>query len=212
MFLSSQSLLQKMDDPKNIDESEKAPSTPETPKKLHPRHRAFIEEYFRCNMNATEAYLALYPNASRGAARRAGSRLLTSADIQAEIDRQLTKRHMGKSEVLARLSDIARASTFPFVRITPEGFVYFDFSHPDAKNYFHLIKKIKTKRTRRVEGRGESAEIWEDEWVEVELHDAQSALEKMGKYHSLFVERTDITSGGEKILVTIKNQDDTNRD
>ena len=87
----------------------------------------------------------------------------------------------------------------PFIRITDEGFTYFDFSHPDAKNYFHLIKKIKTKRTRRVEGRGDDAEVWEDEWVEVELHDAQAALEKIGKYHGLFIDRTDVTTLGEKV-------------
>jgi hypothetical protein len=42
----------------------------------------------------------------------------------------------------------------------------------------------------------------------VELHDAQAALEKLGKYHGMFVDRADITSGGEpiNIIVTYKNK------
>ena len=117
---------------------------------------------------------------------------------------------MSANEVLKRLSDMAKANMLPFIRIEEDGSTYFDFSHPDAKNYFHLIKKLKTKRTRRVEGRGEDAEEWEDEWVEVELHDAQSALEKVGKYHGLFIERQDITSDGEKIkgYTILANPDD----
>ena len=102
---------------------------------------------------------------------------------------------MSADEDLHRLSDMGRASLMPFVKITDGGTVYFDFSQPDAKKYLHLIKKIKTKRTRRVE----DGEKWEDEFVEVELYDSQSALALIAKYHNLIVDRTDITSKGEKI-------------
>jgi phage terminase large subunit len=139
-------------------------------------------------MNATEAYQAVYPSATRETSRRGGSVLMSKHDIIAEIDRRMSEQVMTSNEVLKRLSDMSKASLLPFIRITNEGFTYFDFSDPDAKNYFHLIKKLKTKRTRRLEGRGDDAEAWEDEWVEVELHDAQSALEKIGKYHKLFTD------------------------
>jgi hypothetical protein len=112
---------------------------------------------------------------------------------------------MGKSEVLARLSAIAHASLFPFIRITNEGFCYFDFNHPDAERYFFLIKKVKTKRTRRREKDGSDWQEWEDEWVEVELHDAKSALDTIAKYHGLLTDKVDVTSGGEKITVTLKS-------
>ena len=169
---------------------------PPTPK-LKPKQKAFVEAYFIHAMNATEAYQIVYPKASYETARRAASVLMTKRDIQAEIDRRMSEQVMTSNEVLKRLSDMAKANLLPFVRITHEGFTYFDFSHPEAKNYFHLIKKIKTKRTRRVEGKGDNAEEWEDEWIEVELHDAQSALEKIGKYHRLFKDELDLHHDGE---------------
>lgn len=163
------------------------------PSKVKTKHKRFIDEYFKHNMNATEAYLVVYTRCKRDSARANGSKLLAMDNIQAEISRRLTIQAMGAEEVLARLANIARASTFPFIRISTDGFVYFDFSNPEAKEYLYLIKKIKTKRSRRVEGNGHSAEEWEDEWVEVELHDAQSALEKIGRYHKLFADRVEVT-------------------
>jgi hypothetical protein len=100
---------------------------------------------------------------------------------------------MGSTEVLGRLSDMARATVLPFIRISEDGAVFFDFSDPDAKNYFHLIKKVKTKRTRRLTGRGDDVEQWEDEWVEVELHDAQAALVNMGRHHKLFTDQQEVS-------------------
>lgn len=167
--------------------------------KLKPKQKAFVEAYFNNQMNATEAYLVLFPKVSRLTAGVNGHKLLKIASISAEVERRLSEQVMSANEVLKRLSDMAKANLLPFIRITDEGFTYFDFSHPDAKNYFHLIKKIKTKRTRRIEGKGEEAEVWEDEWVEVELHDAQSALEKIGKHHHLFRDEIDLTSGGKPL-------------
>jgi len=180
---------------------------PPTPNKLKPKHKAFVDAYFRLAMNATDAYAEAYPKASRETARRNGSTLLTNTDIRSEIDRIFSEQVMSPSEVLKRLSDMGKANLLPFIRITDEGFTYFDFSHPDAKNYFHLIKKIKTKRTRRVEGKGENAEVWEDEWVEVELHDAQAALEKIGKHHHLFRDEIDLTSGGKEVTLNVIYQE-----
>lgn len=137
-------------------------------------------------MNGTEAYRRLHPKTNYDSCRVGASKLLTTANIKAAISKRLDELAMPKSEVLARLSGMARASTFKFIRITDEGFCYFDFSDPEAEEYFYLIKKIKTKRTRRLEGKGKDAEPWEDEWVEVELHDSQAALEKIGSYHKLF--------------------------
>jgi len=99
---------------------------------------------------------------------------------------------MSATEVLGRLSEMARASVLPFVRITEDGAVFFNFSDPQAKEYLYLIRKVKTKRARRLEGRGEDAEEWEDEWVEVELHDAQNALVNMGRHHKLFVDQQEV--------------------
>lgn len=157
-------------------------------KRLSEKHKKFIEEYL-ISWNATAAYKATYPRATYGSARQLGSKLLTNVDIQAAISARLKQIAMGADEVLARLAEQARASHAPFIRIDGDGFVYFDFSHEDARNHLHLIKKIKTKRQRQVYGKGEDAEEWEGEWVEVELHDPQRALELIGKHHNLFMDR-----------------------
>jgi hypothetical protein len=185
---------------------EKSKETPSI--NLKPRERAFVDMYFRCNMNGTDAYSRLHPKSKRDSCRSNASELLTNPNIQSAISDHLTKEAMGKDEVLSRLSAIARASEFPFISITNEGFCYFDFSDPEAEKYFFLIKKIKTKRTRRVEGHGEDAEEWEDEWVEVELHDAQQALNTIAKYHGMLTDRVDVTSDGKAITINVKLESD----
>jgi hypothetical protein len=82
---------------------------------------------------------------------------------------------------------------FPFIQVDDDGFEYFNFSDPEAKRYLFLIKKIKTKRERRVDGKDEDAEAWEGEWVEVELHDAHAAIRDILKVHGKFIERTEHT-------------------
>lgn len=157
-------------------------------KPLSVKHLRFVDEYLK-TWNATEAYKSAYPKTSYTTARANGSRLLANANIRAEISRKLKEHAMDAEEVLARLTDHARGDHRPFVRISDDGFIYFDFSSPEALEHLHLIKKIKTKRARRVEGGGEDREEWEDEWVEVELHDPQRALELLGKANKLFVDR-----------------------
>lgn len=158
---------------------------------LSAKHEAFCIEYVQC-WNAAEAYSRVYKKATRETCYANGSALLRNTNIQARIKEFLTTRQMTAEEVLTRLSDQARATHEPFIKITDEGFIYFDFSHPEAKNHLHLIKKVKTKRTRRIDGRGEQAEEWEDEWIEVELHDAQAALQLIGKHHKLFNDKVEV--------------------
>ena len=159
--------------------------------KVSLKHQAFALEYLQC-FNATEAYSRVYKRATRETAMRNGSDLLRIAEVNAVIQAHFKAKQMETDEVLGRLAEHARASHEPFIQITNDGFVYFDFSNPEAKKYLHLIKKIKTKRQRRVDGRGASAEVWEDEWVEVELHDQQRALELIGKHLKLFADRLEV--------------------
>lgn len=160
-------------------------------KKTRITDRVILDEYINNGMNGVQAWMATHPRSSYAAAAVSVSKWLKKANIQEEIRERLKEKAMSADEVLARVSDHARGNHQHFIRINSDGFVEFDFSHPDAQNHLHLIKKIKTKRTRRLEGRGKNAEPWEDEWIEVELHDPQRALELLGKHHKLFIERTE---------------------
>lgn len=177
----------------------------DTPIELTPDDLAFIAAYFEENMNGTRTYKKLHPRASYDTARVNASVTLTKTNIRAEIKRRLEERAMSAEEAIARLGDIARADLFPFIRIDEDGFVYFNFADPDAKRHLFLIKKIKSKRERRLEGKGEDAEEWEGEWVEVELHDAHAAIRDILKLHGKFIDKMDLTSGGEKLPAAVVN-------
>lgn len=169
---------------------------------------AIVNAYFDENMNQTRAYLKLHPNCNYDSARVNASGIFAKANIRSEIERRLKGMAMSSDEAIARLGDMARASHKPFIRIDKDGFIYFDFSDPEAQNNLHLIKKIKTKRERRIEGRGESAEEWEGEWVEVELHDASAALDKLLKVHGKYKDEVNVS--GEVILKVVREEKKNN--
>lgn len=158
---------------------------------LSDKHRAFVEEYLQC-WNAARAYRRVYPKAKVNTSWSNGSLLLRKNEVRAEIETRLKGKRMSADEVLGRLSDQAKASLEPFMSISQEGFASFDFSSDEAQAHLSLLKKVKTKRSRRIAGKGEDAEEWEDESVEVEIVDSQSALEKLGKHHKLFNDKLEV--------------------
>jgi phage terminase small subunit len=155
-------------------------------KTLTNKEEAFCLEYV-IDWNATRA--AIDAGYSRKMAGSIGYENTKKPHIQARIQELIKEKVMDRDEVLARLADHARGSHYHFIRVDADGFIYFDFSDPEAQKHLHLIKKIKTKRNRLIHGKGEDAQEWEGEWIEVELHDPQRALELIGKHHNLFVER-----------------------
>jgi phage terminase small subunit len=149
---------------------------------LSPKHRKFCEEYLRL-WNATDAYQAAYPKASRETARRNGSDLLTNTDISAEIQRRVDEITLSANEVLARLTEHAKADYKDFISVLASGDVALDFTKAEGKT--HLIKKVTQRRTIRT-----TKEMQIDETVlSLELHDAQAALVQIGKHHKLFTEQ-----------------------
>jgi phage terminase small subunit len=162
------------------------------------KHQVFCAEYIRC-WNATDAYQAAYPKASRETARRNGSDLLTKTDISAEIQRRVDELTMGGQEVLARLAEHARADYKDFITVADNGDINLDMMKAEGKT--HLIKKVTQRRTIRTT---KDSQI--DETVlSVELHDAQAALVQIGKHHKLFTDQ--VQQSGE-VLVRVKYGDE----
>lgn len=172
---------------------DKKPIRNKKKRKLTTKEQIFVDAYLRCFNAAQAAREAGY---SKRSIYAIASQNLRKLNIRETIETRLAEIHMSSAEVLARLADHARGSHRPFVKIGKDGFIYFDFSNPEAIENLHLIKKIETKRTRRIEGKGDDAEEWEDEWMRVELHDPQRALELLGKYHKLFIERMEHSGPG----------------
>ena len=155
------------------------------------KHRLFVEEYLQC-WSAAEAYRRASPKAKKTTSWTNGSLLLGKTEVRTAIETRLKAKHMSADEVLGRLSDHAKASLEPFMEIGKDGFASFDFSSEEARASLNLLKRVKTKRTRRLEGKGKEAEAWEDEQVEVEVVDAQSALVTLGKHHKLFNDKLEV--------------------
>jgi phage terminase small subunit len=189
--------------------NETQPKTEEnkdTPIELTLDELAFVVSYFECNANATRAYMKLHPKSSYAAARSSASEVLTNPNIKAEIKRIWTERAMGAEEAIARMGAIARADLHPFIRVDEDGFAYFNLSDPQAQGYLFLIKEMETKRERRVDGKGQDAEVWEGEWVRVKLHDAYAALRDIAKMHGKLAERIDVENKGEVILRIVRDE------
>lgn len=140
------------------------------------KERMFIA-YYVAHLNGTKAArLAQYEgdDATLGVTSH---RLLKNAKIRAEVDRLLSEKVMGANETLIRLSEHARGDMGDFINI--------DFSAEAARHPMsRLIKKFKrTSRNDKDDGLTIT--------VELELYDAQAALEKLGRYHALFTDKTE---------------------
>jgi len=161
------------------------------------KQRVFIEEYLQC-WNAAEA--ARRAGYSQRTARIQASKLLTKPDIQEEIQKRISEKAMSADEVLLRLGDMARGDLGDFVDIES---MSFNVSLKKAKELglTHLIKKVKqrTKITQKQDG-----DETEEHFIEFELHDSQAALEKLGRHHKLFTDKTEITGAGGGNALTIR--------
>jgi phage terminase small subunit len=143
--------------------------------KLNKAQEVFVSEYLQC-FNATEAYSRAYPKAKRTTAGANGHELLKKAEIQEAITERLSRVHMSADEALKRLADMARGDVTEF--ISPLG--AFDMDAVKAAGKGHLIKKIKQRTITKI-GKGEADEDTEVHDTEIELYDAQSAIEKILK-------------------------------
>lgn len=151
---------------------------------LSAKQKVWLEEYFKC-WNATEA------------ARRAGYKHPNvrgpenKTKFADEIKARLDEKAMTAEEVLAHLADQARGTADYYL----DEYGHINLDKVRDAGMMHLIKKYKfvTYETGSRE--------------EVELYDAQSALELIGKHHGLFTNKIDVTSDGERIHIFLPDNE-----
>jgi len=180
---------------KKIVKQTKDEDQPET--KLTLKQQRFVEEYCK-HFNATKA--AVDAGYSIHTAASIGCENLIKPDIKEAIDLRVNALTMSANEALVRLTDFARGSFKPFLKITETGEVQnltLDLYSDDAQQSLHLIKKI--KQTKKFFG-----EELMDIVTEIEIHDAKDATVKVLQLHGKLIEKKqmDITSGGEKVQAT----------
>lgn len=161
---------------------------------LSRKQQVFVEEYLAC-WNATQA--ALKAGYSQKTARQQGSRLLTNVDIAEEIRLRVAEKTMSADEVLVRLAEEATGSMGDFMDVPDEGMPAWNFQKAAERGKLHLIRKVKTKTvtTVRTQRDGTEEQITEVE-VNLELYNAQTAKELIGKHHKLFTDKVDVHHSG----------------
>lgn len=172
------------------------------------KQQRFVSEYL-VDFNATQA--AIRAGYSKKTASAIGSENLRKPEILEAVKEKI----MSADEVLLRLSDIARGDIADLMDITSAGFTFRLLTTDEDGNRVtnpntKLIKKIKQKVTTTL-GKGESddREVIE---TELELYSAQEALNTLGKYHKLFVDRTELTgANGAPIEVNQHDEQAVNR-
>lgn len=148
--------------------------------KLSKADEVFVSEYL-LGFNATSAYKKAHPSVKDTTAASNGWRLLRKAEIQAAIKERLDEVHMGADEALKLLADIARGDVTEF--ITPFGNIDIDKIRESGRG--RLIKKIKQRTITKI-GKSDKDEDTETLDTEIELYDAQSALDKILKVHGKY--------------------------
>ncbi|HUJ08606.1 MAG TPA: terminase small subunit [Verrucomicrobiae bacterium] len=149
--------------------------------RLAPRQRIFADEWLR-TFNATKA--AQTAGYSEKTADVQGSRLLRNVKVEAFIEAKLRELQIAPDEILARFSAQARANLTEC--IGPDGKI-------DPDKVKALGSLVKSYREPTAKG-----------GAQVELYDAQRALELLGKAHGLF---KDEEKPGDVITIVLNARD-----
>lgn len=140
------------------------------------KQKLFIEHYLATRDRVESARSAGFKG-DNASLRVTAFRLLTNANVRAEIDRRLQPFVMTANQVLSGLSFIAEndiADVF-------EADGSFDLAKAKERGMSKLIKSISRDK--------DTGEV-----TKVEVYSAHEAYRDMGKYHSLFPTQLKITS------------------
>lgn len=171
-------------------------------KPLSRKHQKFIDEYLQC-WNGTRAYMRVYPKASYESAGVLASELLGNVRVSAVITERMNEAHMSADEALKLLADMARGDVAQIMDVSSMGF-NLDMKRAQELGLTKLIKKVKQKTT-IYQAKKESEEDREVTELEVELYDAQAAIDKILRVHKKYTDPAD--AGNVNINVTIKGED-----
>lgn len=147
---------------------------------MNTKQTIFVNEYLKC-WNASEAARRAGYNGKSG---QIGYRLLKDVEIQSYIKERTDEIKMSADEVLIRLAIMARSNMADFAHIK---------NSEDLVNLGDTAGVIKKFKKRVFD-----TPIGERQDIEIELYDAQSALEKLGRHHALFTDN--VNHGGELIF------------
>lgn len=134
------------------------------------KRQEFINQYFICRFNATEAARqAGYKNPNKY-----GPKLLHEPEVEAEIKRRMKERTLEADQVLFLLTGQATANAADF--IDEHGIVDFEYIKESG---------VQVEEINHYKGRSG-----------FKLPSTQQALNLLGKYHKLFTEKSEVEVSG----------------
>jgi len=161
---------------------------------LTDKQRAFIDQYFLCNMNGTEAVIqAGYKAKNRQTAASMASENLRKTHVRAEIEKRLEENTLSANQVLHLLTQQALGD----IRHVLDGNGVPNIKVALANSATNLIKRWKKKKV--------VSDNFSSEEYEVELHDPQAAAVQLGRYHKLFTDKIEITDWETDAVLAIRS-------
>lgn len=148
---------------------------------LSPRERAFVLAYCgEHKFNGVASARAAGYEGSDNTLSVQGTYLLRKPKIAKALQALTDAWHMPAGEVLARLASHARTSMDDLAAVADDGSIRFDFARARERGALYAIRKLKIKSNTDLDGKT----LWQE--VQVELYDAQSALDKLARVHGLY--------------------------
>lgn len=154
--------------------------TEETKPTLSEKHLRFVDEYI-IDLNATKAYMRVYPDATKESARRLGSQLLTNVDIYQEISKKIAAlremKNIEHERIIREYEGIAFSNLYDLVE------VHDDYTSLKRKDDIpeHLQRTVKELEITNQRNENSTIEIKS----KIKLHDKVKALDALAKYREL---------------------------
>jgi phage terminase small subunit len=157
---------------------------------LTEKQRLFVYHYLANGFNAVDAARSAGYKGDYRTLGVTGHDNLKNPKIRALIDERLNDVAMSADEALARLGKIARGDMSAFL----DDDNALDLSKARELGVLHLVKEL--DETEIYDKEGDVMRVKR----KAKLYDAHSALVDILKMHGRYVDRKDITSGGEPLL------------
>ena len=158
------------------------------------KQKIFCDEYL-IDLNATRAYKAAYPNVkSDNSAHACASKLLRNATIQEYIQKRLAEK---EDALIAKQDEVLKTLTRIMRREEPETVVVTCKTH---KSYYDDNgKKV-------IDDTEEPVAVP----IPTKVSDANKAAEMLGRYYTLFTDRTQIEGDGAVVIINDIPRSDAN--
>ncbi len=142
-----------------------------------------FKQYYLLTLNATEAARRAGYKGNDSTLAEVGYQNLRKLQIRTAIDAELKHRIPSIEETLARVADHATGDMKEFTTKNESGYPELDLAKAYDADKLRLVKKWNETTVTRYQKDGEPIVTHK---VNVELYPADSALDKLMRYHSLY--------------------------